>query len=127
MNYNYVPGVLKFVPGVLKFVPVSFKVCTGSFKVCTGEFQRWVHFQLAGGIYYEFVPRVRRVDSRIAGKGDSNSHGARPVHQIISMIKWIRTNRLSINNFLSRVSGSGFRVPGSGFVFRVSRFFLLLV
>ena len=29
---------------------------------------------------------------------NSNSHGARPVHQIISMIKWIRTSRLSIHN-----------------------------
>ena len=27
--------------------------------------------------------------------GDSNSHGARPVHLIITMIKWIRTSRLS--------------------------------
>ena len=25
---------------------------------------------------------------------NSNSHGARPVHQIIAMIKWIRTSRL---------------------------------
>jgi len=31
-------------------------------------------------------------------KGIQNSHGARPVHQIISMIKWIRTSRLSIKN-----------------------------
>jgi len=32
------------------------------------------------------------------GKGNSNSHGARPVHLIITMIKWIRTSRLSIKN-----------------------------
>ena len=31
----------------------------------------------------------------------SNSHGARPVHLIITMIKWIRTSRLSIKNSLS--------------------------
>ena len=43
----------------------------------------------------------RKVDVRLPGKGDSNSHGARPVHQIISMIKWIRTSRLSIKNSLS--------------------------
>ena len=34
-------------------------------------------------------------------KGNSNSHGARPVHLIITMIKWIRTRRLSIKNALS--------------------------
>ena len=32
---------------------------------------------------------------------DSNSHGARPVHLIITMIKWIRTSSLSIKNSLS--------------------------
>ena len=31
----------------------------------------------------------------------SNSHGARPVHLIITMIQWIRTSRLSIKNSLS--------------------------
>ena len=30
------------------------------------------------------------------------SHGARPVHPNIMMIKWIRTSRLSIQNSLSR-------------------------
>ena len=34
------------------------------------------------------------------GKGNSNSHGARPVHLIITMIRWIRTSRLSIKNSL---------------------------
>jgi len=42
-----------------------------------------------------------QVDVRLPGKGNSNPHGARPVHQIISMIKWIRTSRLSIKNSLS--------------------------
>ena len=44
-----------------------------------------------------------QVVSRISppGKGHSNSHGARPVHLIITMIKWIRTSRLSINSSLS--------------------------
>ena len=40
----------------------------------------------------------RKVDVRPPGKGDSNSHGARPVHLIISMTKWIRTGRLSTKN-----------------------------
>ena len=38
--------------------------------------------------------KLRKVDIGLPGKGDSNSHGARPVQQIISMIKWIRTSRL---------------------------------
>ena len=42
----------------------------------------------------------RKVDIRLPGTGDSNSHGARPVHLIISMIKWIRTGRLSIKKSL---------------------------
>jgi len=29
----------------------------------------------------------------LPGKGNSNSHGARPVHLIITMIKWIRTEQ----------------------------------
>ena len=37
----------------------------------------------------------------IANKGHSNSHGARPVHLIITMIKWIRTSRLPRKNSLS--------------------------
>jgi len=41
---------------------------------------------------------ARKVDARLPGKGNSTPHGARPVHQIITMIKWIRTSRLSIKN-----------------------------
>ena len=33
-------------------------------------------------------------------KGTSNSHGARPVHLIITTIKWIRTSRLPIKKSL---------------------------
>ena len=40
----------------------------------------------------------RKVDIRLRGKGDSNSHGARPVHQ---KHRWTRTSRLSIMNSLS--------------------------
>jgi len=35
------------------------------------------------------------------GKGNSNSPGAMPVHLIITMLKWIRTSRLSIKSSLS--------------------------
>jgi len=48
----------------------------------------------------------RKVDTRLPGTGNSNSHGARPVHQIISMIKWIRTSRLSIKKTLSQLEDS---------------------
>jgi len=44
---------------------------------------------------------IRKVDVRLPAKGNSNSHGARPVHLIITMIKWNRTSRLSIKNSLS--------------------------
>jgi len=43
---------------------------------------------------------------------NSNPHGARPVHLIITMIKWIRTNRLSIKN--SSLSGWCLRVGMRG-------------
>ena len=42
-----------------------------------------------------------KVDGRLPGKGNSNSHGARPVHQNISTIKWIRNSKLSIENPLT--------------------------
>ena len=48
-------------------------------------------------------------DMRLPGKGNSNSHGARPVHLIITMIKWIRTSRLSIHNSLSKAVRGGTR------------------
>jgi hypothetical protein len=52
---------------------------------------------------YRYFPRV----CRLPGKGNSNSHGARPVHQIFSMIKRIRTSRLSIINLRSLVFAGG--------------------
>ena len=51
-----------------------------------------------------------KVYVRLPGKVNSNSHGARPVHLIITMIKWIRTSRLSIQNSFSP---SGFAAPPS--------------
>jgi len=49
----------------------------------------------------DIAQKPRKVDVRLPGKGNSNSHGARPVHLIITMIKWIQTSRLSIKNSLS--------------------------
>ena len=53
------------------------------------------------------VQGSRKVDVRLPGKGNSNSHGARPVHLIITMIKWIRTSRLSVKNSLSEEREAG--------------------
>ena len=73
------------------------------------------------------MPLSRKVDVRLPGRGNSISHGARPVHLIITMRKWIRTSRLPLKNSLSvteisvydlarfRVQGSGLRAQGSGF------------
>jgi hypothetical protein len=44
----------------------------------------------------------RKVNVRLPGEGNSNSHSAMPVYQIISMMKWIRTSRLSRKNSLSQ-------------------------
>ena len=38
-------------------------------------------------------------------EGIETPHGARPVHLILTMIKWIRTSRLSIKNSLFAVPG----------------------
>ena len=54
---------------------------------------------------------IRNVDKRLPGKGNSISHGARPVHQIMSMMKWLRTSKLSITKSLSvQVDQPGVRV-----------------
>ena len=45
---------------------------------------------------------VEKLLLRLPGKGNSNFHGARPVHLIITMIQWIRASRLSLNS-LSQV------------------------
>ena len=42
----------------------------------------------------------RKVDVRLPGKENSNSHGARPVYVIITILKCFRNRRLSLNNSL---------------------------
>ena len=49
----------------------------------------------------EGIRSHEKVDERLPGKYNSNSHGARPVHLTITMMKWIRTSRLPIKNSLS--------------------------
>jgi len=56
-----------------------------------------------------FGHRTRKVDVWLPGKGNSNTHGARPVLLITTMIKWTRTSRLSITNSLF-----GRRTPEEG-------------
>ena len=52
-----------------------------------------------------FNPNLfRKADVRLPGKGNSNFHGARPVHFIVTKIYWIRTSRLSIKKTLSLAS-----------------------
>ena len=40
---------------------------------------------------------MQQVDIRLPVKVNSTSHGERPVHQMISMMKWIRTRTLSLS------------------------------
>jgi len=47
----------------------------------------------------------QQVDVRPPEKANPNSYCARPVHLIITMMKWIRTSRLSTRNFLSGSRG----------------------
>jgi len=68
----------------------------------------------ASGVRFHVSWLFRKVNVRLLGKGNSNSHGARPVHQIISVTKWIRTSRLPIKNSLSRVDVVWFRFWGLG-------------
>ena len=49
----------------------------------------------------EIIRLNGNVHVRSPENGDSISHGARLVHQIISMMKWIQTSRLSTQNSLS--------------------------
>jgi hypothetical protein len=52
---------------------------------------------------------TRKLVVRLPGKGNSNSNCARPAHLIITMIKWIRTSRLSIKNSLPEWLAHGHR------------------
>ena len=54
----------------------------------------------------------RKVDIRLPGKGNSDSYGARPVHRIISMTKWIRISRLSIKKSLCSMKNSAVQDGG---------------
>ena len=55
-----------------------------------------------------------KTDVQRPGRGDSNSHGARPVCLIITMIEWIRTSKLSMTYSLSGDQSSGCLARGKG-------------
>ena len=57
-------------------------------------------------VWLGFSPPSRRGGGALTGEGPA-SHGARPVHLIITMIKWIRTSRLSMKMYLSPRGGGG--------------------
>jgi hypothetical protein len=54
-----------------------------------------------------------KVYTRLPGIENSNSHGARPVCQIISMIKWIQNSRLLMKYCLSGGTAGRARPPSN--------------
>ena len=57
--------------------------------------------------------RTRKLDMRLSGKGNSSSHGARPVQPIISIITWIRTSGFLIKIYLSLQDAQSPRSDGA--------------
>ena len=81
-------------------------MCSGSEA---GSYLRLIDFVYQSTVGVRVIKTKKRVSAnfRLLGKGNSNSHGARPVHLIITMIKWIWTSRLSIKNSLSMIHTCG--------------------
>ena len=70
--------------------------------------------------------QFRKVYIRLHEKGNSNSNGARRCTKILSMIKWIRTSRLSMKTCLSFrtslvVKRRGVSRASSSFFLRVTK------
>jgi len=78
--------------------PLQGYLAVGSYGVALGG---WVFLMLDRELMGDGGPRVGGRGRRDPALGNSNSHGARPVHLIITMIKWIRNSRLSIKNSFS--------------------------
>ena len=75
------------------------------FRIISVRDHQCLGLELRFQVHHVCLHRRRQgLDVTLPGKWNSNSHGARPVHLIIKMIKWIRTSRLSINNSLSAQS-----------------------
>ena len=69
-----------------------------SWRGAADEVEAWFSTPKMNGV----VCVAHSVDARPGIKRNLNSHGARPVHLIIAMIKWIRTSRLSLKNSFSQ-------------------------
>ena len=82
---------------------LTFLVCVSQVEECVPATARESDCACA---WCAWIRLHRKVDVRLPGKGNSDSHGAGPAHLIITMVKWIRTSRLSIKNSLS---GEGVR------------------
>ena len=74
----------------------NFAVTEESLRIRVGGVSH--HLEYTRSRLLTFSIGSRKVDIRLPGKWNSNSHGARPVHQ---KHRWIRTSRLSIRNSLS--------------------------
>ena len=83
----------------------SFHVFEANIAPWEGRLKPRLHYGRVGSAPRHLLP----------GKGNSNSHGARPVHLIITMIEWIRTSRLSMKNSLSLPGKWRGDFPGSLF------------
>ena len=99
------PVLNDFIPGVNVLIPVIKVFSPGLMFLCLNACIPGLNGCIPGLFFYagassRWRVSFRKVDARLPGKGNSNSHGARPVHLIITMIKWFRTSRLSIKNSL---------------------------
>ena len=100
-----VPCSLFCVLGVGRRVPGSvFRVRDFEFRISgVGRLRQALSPEpLPSALPPSPLPLTRKIDIRLTGKGNSNSHGARPVYLIIRMIEWFRTSTLSIKNFSFR-------------------------
>ena len=59
---------------------------------CLSSFSWWAIPRLDWGFRF----KSKKASVKLPREGNANSHGARPVHLIITMMKWMRTSRLSI-------------------------------
>ena len=99
-----------FRAALLRFRASGFRVSGFGFRVSGFKF---LGFRLRASGFRASGFRVSDFGFRVSGfglpglDGNANSHGARPVHRIITMPKWIRSGRLSIQNSLPGLDDRG--------------------
>ena len=103
-------------PSILQWLPILWG-STRKMSVCSGNLIQYHEKRR----FHSPNKRIhcggsRKVDVRLPESGNSNCNGARPVHLIITMMKWIRTSRLSINKSLSLSlrAGGSYRIHCGG-------------